>query len=176
MSSFKDQLRENAYKNTDEAKIEQLLEDLYNEIKQQCLIASNCGDRTENIYLKKCLESVINNSDIYNAEELMLKTQVMPAKYRPEEREKAINDPERIKRYLEKQFNKDGLKFEIRRERKIPLYQFSEEYVERDKSDKVLYGMSNLLFGTDYDIDTRVKRKKKQIGWQVLEIEYVIKW
>lgn len=32
MSSFKDQLRENAYKNTDEAKIEQLLEDLYNEM------------------------------------------------------------------------------------------------------------------------------------------------
>ena len=114
-----------------------------------------------------CVEDCYSSS----AEELFFKH---PVGYNSEK--KVLRDPNYVKNNIENKLKKDGLKYSLRRCTEIPKFEIEYKTVEKTATEKALAIGANIFLGDDVDVEYRIKKRKKQVGTEVEDFWYDIKW
>ena len=177
MGNFAEQLKESAFENSRERKderiINEILIDLYESIKDKCTRHANEGATSCRIQVAELLRECVENHSDWRAEELFFKS---PGEGYEKSPIKVFVDSEKIKSYLEKCFEEDGLKIFRFEEKEVNQYSIEKVYVENSNAVKVLSLGAKLFFDNNIEVEGTMKRKRTKIGTITKDFIYVLEW
>lgn len=178
MSNFMEELRKNSEENTYEKRQEKrrqsILESMFEEIKDTCMRTSRYGGTSNSFWITELLKSIIGD-DEYDRD-LLFKSIGEGHPKGASKNVKAYIDPERVKKFLETNLEMEGFKNYKLIPREIPLYNVTTWEEELPKEERIVNGVFNFLVGADLNTETRTRKKREEIGKQIIDFRLEINW
>lgn len=175
MSNFMEELQKSSKENTPEKREERMrqdiLEKMFERIKDECMSTSRYGGTCKHFLISEFLKS-----DDEDVNTLFFKSIGEGHTKGMVNNVKAFSDPESVKKFLEENLKKAGFnKYELK-PREIPLYKVTTWEEELPKENKVINGVFNLFLNADLNTETRTRKKREEIGKQIIDFDLNITW